>query len=37
MGATPAFDSQAAFEVYMAKERQRLGEVITKRDIVLTD
>ena len=37
MGATPAFDSQAAFEAYMAKERQRLGEVITKRDIVLTD
>jgi len=37
MGATPAFDSPAAFEAYMAKERQRLGEVITKRDIVLTD
>jgi tripartite-type tricarboxylate transporter receptor subunit TctC len=36
-GATPARDSQAAFEAYMAKERQRLGEVITKRDIVLTD
>jgi len=36
-GATPAFDSQAAFDAYMAKERQRLGEVITKRDIVLTD
>jgi tripartite-type tricarboxylate transporter receptor subunit TctC len=36
-GATPAGDSQAAFEAYMAKERQRLGEVITKRGIVLTD
>ncbi len=36
-GATPAGDSQAAFGAYMAKERQRLGEVITKRSIVLTD
>jgi len=36
-GATPASDSQPAFEAYMAKERQRLGEVITKRSIVLTD
>ena len=36
-GATPAGDSQAAFETYMAKERQRLGEVITRRSIVLTD
>ena len=36
-GATPASDSQAAFGAYMAKERQRLGEVITKRSIVLTD
>jgi tripartite-type tricarboxylate transporter receptor subunit TctC len=36
-GATPASDSQAAFAAYMAKERQRLGEVITKRSIVLTD
>jgi tripartite-type tricarboxylate transporter receptor subunit TctC len=36
-GATPAGDSQAAFGGYMAKERQRLGEVITKRSIVLTD
>ncbi len=36
-GATPASDSQAAFEAYMAKERQRLGDVITKRGIVLTD
>jgi tripartite-type tricarboxylate transporter receptor subunit TctC len=36
-GATPVGDSQAAFEAYMAKERLRLGEVITKRGIVLTD
>ncbi len=36
-GASPAGDSQAAFEAYMAKERQRLGEVITKRGIVLTE
>jgi tripartite-type tricarboxylate transporter receptor subunit TctC len=36
-GATPAGDSQAAFGAYMAKERQRLGEVIAKRSIVLTD
>ncbi len=36
-GATPAGDSQAAFGAYMTKERQRLGEVITKRSIVLTD
>ena len=36
-GATPVGDSPAAFEAYMAKERQRLGEVITKRSIVLTD
>lgn len=36
-GATPAGDSQAAFGAYMANERQRLGEVITKRSIVLTD
>lgn len=36
-GATPAGDSQAGFEAYMAKERQRLGEVITRRGIVLAD
>jgi tripartite-type tricarboxylate transporter receptor subunit TctC len=36
-GATPAGDSPAAFEAFMAKERQRLGEVIVKRGIVLTD
>ena len=36
-GATPVGDSQAAFEAYMAKERQRLGEVVARRGIVLTD
>jgi tripartite-type tricarboxylate transporter receptor subunit TctC len=36
-GATPASDSSAAFEAFMAKERQRLGDVIAKRGIVLTD
>jgi len=36
-GATPVGDSSAEFEAYMAKERQRLGDVIAKRDIVLTD
>ena len=36
-GATPAGDSPAAFEAFMAKERQRLGDVIAKRSIVLTD
>jgi len=36
-GAIPAGDSPAAFEAFMAKERQRLGEVIVKRGIVLTD
>ncbi len=36
-GATPVGDSPAEFEAFMAKERQRLGEVIAKRGIVLTD
>ena len=36
-GATPAGDSPAAFEAFMAKERQRLGDVTAKRGIVLTD
>jgi len=36
-GATPASDSQAAFEAYMANERQRLGDVIAKRGIALSD
>jgi len=36
-GATPVGDSPAEFDAYMAKERQRLGEVIAKRGIVLSD
>ncbi|HET9763977.1 MAG TPA: tripartite tricarboxylate transporter substrate binding protein [Casimicrobiaceae bacterium] len=36
-GAVPAGDSPAEFEAFMAKERQRLGEVITRSGIVLTD
>ena len=36
-GAVPAGDSAAAFDAFMAKERQRLGEVITKSGIVLAD
>ena len=36
-GAVPAGDSPAEFEAFMAKERQRLGEVITRSGIVLTE
>jgi tripartite-type tricarboxylate transporter receptor subunit TctC len=36
-GAVPIGDTPAAFEAFMANERQRLGEVITKTGIVLTD
>jgi tripartite-type tricarboxylate transporter receptor subunit TctC len=36
-GASPVSDAPAAFEANMAKERQRLGEVVAKRGIVLTD
>ena len=36
-GATPVGDSPAEFEAFMANERQRLGELIAKRGIVLTD
>ena len=36
-GAVPAGDSPAEFESYMAKERQRLGDVITKSGIVLKE
>jgi len=36
-GAVPAGDSAATFEAFMARERQRLGDVITKSGIVLTD
>ena len=36
-GAAPAGDSAASFEAFIARERQRLGDVITKAGIVLTD
>jgi tripartite-type tricarboxylate transporter receptor subunit TctC len=36
-GASPVSDAPAAFESHMAKERQRLGEVVAKRGIVLAD
>jgi len=36
-GAVPAGDSAAAFEAFMARERQRLAEVISKSGIVLAD
>jgi len=36
-GATPAGDGPAAFEAFMARERQRLNDVITKSGIVLAD
>jgi tripartite-type tricarboxylate transporter receptor subunit TctC len=36
-GASPVGDRGDAFAAYMAKERQRLGEVIAKSGIVLTE
>jgi tripartite-type tricarboxylate transporter receptor subunit TctC len=36
-GATPAGDGPAAFEAFMADERKRMGDVITKSGIVLTE
>jgi tripartite-type tricarboxylate transporter receptor subunit TctC len=36
-GATPAGDRPSDFAAYMAKERQRLGEVIAKRGITMTE
>jgi tripartite-type tricarboxylate transporter receptor subunit TctC len=36
-GAVPAGDSAAAFDAFMARERQRLGDVIAKTGIVLAD
>jgi len=36
-GALPAGDGAAPFATFMARERQRLGEVITKTGIVLAD
>jgi tripartite-type tricarboxylate transporter receptor subunit TctC len=37
MGAVPAGDTPAEFQAYINAERQRLGEVIAKTGIVLTD
>jgi tripartite-type tricarboxylate transporter receptor subunit TctC len=36
-GAVPAADRPAAFQAFMAKERERMAEVITKSGIVLTE
>jgi len=36
-GAVPAGDSAVAFAAFIARERQRLGDVIIKTGIVLTD
>ena len=36
-GAVPAGDLPAEFEAFMTRERARLGEVITKTNIVLTE
>lgn len=36
-GAVPAGDTAAEFEAFMAKERQRLGDVISRSGIVVTD
>ena len=36
-GAVPAGDTPAAFEAFMARERQRLGDVIARTGIVLTE
>ena len=36
-GGVLAGDSAAAFEAFIVKERQRLGDVVTTTGIVLTD
>ena len=36
-GAVPVGDRPADFDAFMASERQRLGEVITRSGIVLTE
>ena len=36
-GATPVGDRPAAFAAFMANERQRPGDVITRSGIVLTE
>jgi tripartite-type tricarboxylate transporter receptor subunit TctC len=37
MGAVPVGDTPAEFQAYIARERQRLGDVIAKTGIVLAD
>ncbi|HVJ12005.1 MAG TPA: tripartite tricarboxylate transporter substrate-binding protein, partial [Burkholderiales bacterium] len=37
MGAVPAGDTPAEFQAYIDAERKRLGEVIAKTGIVLSD
>lgn len=37
MGAVPAGDSPEAFQAFMARERQRLADVITRSGIVLSE
>jgi len=36
-GAVPVGDRPEAFETFMATERKRLGDVITRSGIVLTE
>lgn len=36
-GAVPGTDAGAAFDAFMARERQRLGDVVTRSGIVLTE
>jgi hypothetical protein len=36
-GAVPAADTPAEFQAFMANERKRLGEVITRSGITLTE
>lgn len=36
-GAVPVGDRPAAFEAFMANERKRLGDVITRSGFVLTE
>ena len=36
-GAVPGTDAGAAFDAFMARERQRLGEVVTRSGIVLSE
>ena len=36
-GAVPGTDAGSAFDAFMARERQRLGEVVTRSGIVLAE